>query len=213
MAYLAASLVRLRNELNSRWPNRDKTSDGWIGDASHQKTKSDHNPDSKGCVHALDIDKDGIDPWLVVGQAIKHPATQYVIFDRKIWSRTRGFSARAYTGSNPHTMHIHVSIQHTSGAENAPASWLGSGLPIDPPEPNPSYPAWPGVSLRLGSKGTHVHTVQSRLRQRGWQIAVDGDFGPETDRVVRAFQTEKHLVSDGIVGPATWKALWVAPIT
>ena len=76
MAYLAPSLVQLRNEINRRWPNRDKTSDGWIGDPAHQATKSDHNPDSKGCVHALDIDKDGIDPWLVVGQAIKHPATQ-----------------------------------------------------------------------------------------------------------------------------------------
>src|SRR6185503_3179732 len=83
----------------------------------------------------------------------------------------------------------------------------------DPPDPNPTYPSWPGVYLRLGSQGTHVRTVQERLHQRGWRISVDGDFGPETDRVVRAFQSEKHLESDGIVGPLTWKALWVAPIT
>lgn len=213
MAYLAASLVRLRNELNGHWPKRDKASDGWIGDKAHQAAKSDHNPDSRGCVHALDIDKDGIAPWFVVEQAIKHPATQYVIFDRKIWSRSWSFRARTYTGSNPHTMHIHVSIQHTLGAENSTSNWLGSNVPVRPPEPTPTYPPWPGVYLRLGSQGTHVHTVQNRLRQRGWKISVDGDFGPETDRVVRAFQTEKHLDSDGIVGRLTWKALWEAPIT
>ena len=36
---------------------------------------------------------------------------------------------------------------------------------------------------------------------------MDGDFGPKTEAAVRAFQKEKNLAVDGIVGPLTWAAL------
>lgn len=58
--YLAPSLAVLRAEINARWPGRDKASDGWIGDTAHQSTRSDHNPNSRGSVNAIDIDEDGI---------------------------------------------------------------------------------------------------------------------------------------------------------
>jgi cell wall-associated NlpC family hydrolase len=75
-----------------------------------------------------------------------------------------------------------------------------------------SVPPFPGTVQR-GSKGDAVRQVQQRLLQRGWKIAVDGDFGPGTDKIVRAFQREKGLGVDGVVGPRTWDALWRAPIT
>jgi peptidoglycan hydrolase-like protein with peptidoglycan-binding domain len=71
---------------------------------------------------------------------------------------------------------------------------------------------FPGT-VKRGSRGAAVRAVQARLASRGWKIGVDGDFGPTTEKVVRAFQAEKHLGVDGIVGPRTWTALWTAPVT
>ena len=58
MATLAAAGVTLRNQINEAFPGRDKASDGWIGDAAHQARVSDHNPDRRGIVHAIDVDED-----------------------------------------------------------------------------------------------------------------------------------------------------------
>lgn len=113
MATLAPCLRRLFTEIDLNWPNRSHRVDGWIGDAAHQARQSDHNPDSRGIVHAIDIDKDWIDTSFVVEQCISdNRPTEYVIWNRTIWSRTRDFKPRPYTGDNPHTDHIHVSIRY-----------------------------------------------------------------------------------------------------
>lgn len=62
--------------------------------------------------------------------------------------------------------------------------------------------------LRKGNKGVHVETLQKLLNNASaTQITPDKDFGPATDRAVRAFQTSAGLVPDGIVGQKTWLAL------
>lgn len=66
---------------------------------------------------------------------------------------------------------------------------------------------WPLV--REGTEGHPVKTLQYLLQARGHSVAVDGIFGPETDAAVRAFQREKGLGVDGIVGPITWRALTI----
>lgn len=83
--------------------------------------------------------------------------------------------------------------------------------PSQPGTPN-DVPEFPGTTRR-GSRGDAVLQVQQRLHDRGWTIGVDGDFGPQTDHVVRGFQADKGLEVDGIVGPITWTTLWTAPIT
>lgn len=88
----------------------------------------------------------------------------------------------------------------------------GAPSPVPAPAPTPNHP-WPGQYVSRGSSGDIVRTIQARLAQRGWTIGVDGDFGPQTDRVIRQFQAEKNLGVDGVVGPKTWAALWNAPIT
>ncbi len=211
--FLAPSLVRLRAELNKRWPNRDKASDGSIGDSAHSNRTSDHNPASTGVVRAIDIDKDGIDPKWVVSRLIKHPATQYVIFNRVIWSRSYGFKPRRYHGANPHDKHIHVSLRHAASADNNATTWLGASTSPSKPKPVPTYPAFPGTLKRGMMNNANVKKFQAKLKQRGWDISVDGDFGPGTESVVKKFQKEKRLVVDGLVGPGTWKSIFTSKVT
>lgn len=62
--------------------------------------------------------------------------------------------------------------------------------------------------LKAGSTGSYVAAVQRQLVTLGFHLAVDGDFGPNTLMTVRAFQRSRNLAVDGVVGPATWGALW-----
>ena len=64
---------------------------------------------------------------------------------------------------------------------------------------------WPLV--RKGDQQHPVQTLQYLLRARGHNLTVDGIFGSGTDAAVRAFQQQKGLAVDGIVGPVTWSAL------
>jgi len=66
----------------------------------------------------------------------------------------------------------------------------------------------PTQTLRLGARGSAVIDLQRRLAATGFSPgAADGVFGALTDRAVRAFQSARGLLSDGIVGPQTWGAL------
>jgi peptidoglycan hydrolase-like protein with peptidoglycan-binding domain len=57
-----------------------------------------------------------------------------------------------------------------------------------------------------------VRQVQQALTRNGSQLTVDGFFGPDTDKAVKAFQQQKQLQPvDGIVGPATLAALGLSP--
>jgi hypothetical protein len=60
-------------------------------------------------------------------------------------------------------------------------------------------------TLRRGSRGAAVRTLQSRLSARGyWLGSADGVFGHLTEQAVLALQKASGLRRDGIVGPATW---------
>lgn len=84
---------------------------------------------------------------------------------------------------------------------------IAQGVRPAPKPAAPHVPLFPG-NTRRGSTGPVVVTVQRRLREHGLNLAVDGIFGPQTDRAVRLFQRKHGLAADGIVGPKTWKALW-----
>ncbi|MFC6883461.1 peptidoglycan-binding protein [Actinomadura yumaensis] len=92
----------------------------------------------------------------------------------------------------------------------------GGGGGGKPSKPAGKAPAFSGRILRLRSpmmSGADVRTWQTQMRRRGWHLAVDGVYGPDSAKTARAFQAEKGLAVDGQVGPATWAAAWTAPIT
>lgn len=193
-----ASLT-LISAVNARWPGRDKSSDGTIGDQSHANRASDHNPNAQGVVRARDIDVNGIDVgWLfewLRQRAAGDPRLAgggYLILNRRITAPD--FSGwRAYTGSNPHTGHGHVSFSRNASGYDLTAPWnLGGGSPAPSGRP----------VLRTGATGAPVEEVQRKLG-----ITVDGKYGPATVKAVKRFQESKGITADGVCGPATWRAL------
>ena len=72
-------------------------------------------------------------------------------------------------------------------------------------------PSYPGRPLSRGSVGEDVRTIQQQLNRirRNYPAIpriseVSNVFDAETEAAVRAFQSIFNLVSDGIVGKATW---------
>ena len=66
------------------------------------------------------------------------------------------------------------------------------------------------ATIRQGSVGAEVELAQyelSRVLILSGSQDVDGRFGPRTARAVRAYQQQKGLVADGVVGPRTWTAM------
>lgn len=64
------------------------------------------------------------------------------------------------------------------------------------------------VIMKSGSRGTRVGTVQEFLNiYNNTSNTVDNDFGPGTERAVRAFQTAEGLGADGQTGPNTYRKM------
>ena len=63
--------------------------------------------------------------------------------------------------------------------------------------------------LKPGNRGSAVAFVQNLLRQRRYQIRVDGIYGIMTRNAVLAFQRNNNLSQTGTVDSATWRALGV----
>jgi hypothetical protein len=130
---LSNAAEQLRSEINTKYPNRDKRSDGWIGDTAHNARKSDHNPDKQGWVRAIDIDSDLVkgsskESWLLAEQiktiALKgDKRISYVIHQHRIASPRQKWAWRVYKGANPHVSHIHISFDK-SGDLNGKAFLL-----------------------------------------------------------------------------------------
>jgi hypothetical protein len=119
LAKLCKAGVQLREQVDDMYMDRDRKSDGWLGDSRHSVRKSDHNPDKNGIVRALDIDADlgahKEEAYALVEKIRKcakrgDKRIKYIIYDGKIMSPIMNWKRRKYRGANPHRSHFHISF-------------------------------------------------------------------------------------------------------
>jgi hypothetical protein len=62
-------------------------------------------------------------------------------------------------------------------------------------------------TANVGKPRADVKLFQQAMVKRHYKLKVDGQFGPETEKITLAFQKASKLkYIDGVVGPETWKA-------
>jgi hypothetical protein len=128
---LAAAAATLRDQVNKRYPRRDRASDGTIGNLAHRRRISDHNPDKSGYVMALDLDEDGWPAHQFADQLIEYMRTsgdkriKNVVYEGRVASGTYS-DQRWVWRSAPrlgHEHHIHISFA-------VPGKWDGRPFPL-----------------------------------------------------------------------------------
>lgn len=168
---LAKGLEQLRKQVNEKYPTRSKASDGSVGDTSHSARKSDHNPDSRGIVHAIDITHDprnGFDSYKFA-EALRQsrdPRILNVISNGRIFaSNVSPWEWRKYTGANKHDHHVHVSI--VTSREDDVSPWNIGDKPV---VPKPDAPP----------TAHEVFIKEVKAFQTANGLHPDGEIGPQT---------------------------------
>ncbi len=141
------------------------------------------------------------------GAMARRLGINYIIFNRQIWKAwapDRGW--QPYTGSSPHTDHIHLSftwdgaVQRTSWWTGVPVTSYLTGPPgVSTPTSNDPKD-YVNVTLRRGSQGKAVEVLQKAIGG----LAVDGSFGPATEARVIAYQKAHGLTANGVVDSRVW---------
>ena len=131
---LAAAADTLRKQVDTRYPKRDKGSDGTVGDQAHRRRVSDHNPDKAGFVMALDLDEDGWPAHVFADQLIAYMRAsgdqriKNIVYENRVASGTY----KNVKGDTPtwwvwrpafgmgHEHHIHVSFNASARDDARP---------------------------------------------------------------------------------------------
>jgi hypothetical protein len=193
MATLVPALDALRSEFNRNFSRRDKSSDGWIGDAAHQNSNSDHNPDANGIVHAIDVDEDLRAPGATMRECVEHVVAEhragrdnrltYVIYERTIWSASRDWQPRDYDGSNPHDKHAHFSAKKGANSRRS----FGVEDLVKQEDLDKIFER---IDLRFNQLKAEVNEVAKEAAYE--VIRADADWGPGTYSVAGAvFDSKK----------------------
>jgi len=162
---------------------------------------------------------DSVTAWLSAPDAQGRPGAMarrfgimYIIWNRKMWrAYDPGRGWAAYTGSAPHTDHIHFSFSW-DGAYGRTSWWTGKALTTvspGPAAPTPSSttpggtggPATPTTYPTLGQGSTGPDVA---LAQKVIGATPDGVFGPKTAAALRTWQSAKGVKVTGVLDPATW---------
>ena len=138
------------------------------------------------------------DPW---------PAVQLDAYHRGVAAilRENGRTAASCCGHREYALpsgrKSDVNLEMDHFRQRVAAILGGADPPILIPAAEPGGRSRP--TLRRGDSGQFVTELQQRLGLSDAQPV----FGPKTEALVRAFQRERNMVPDGIVGPKTWAAI------
>lgn len=214
------AISQLVKELDEHYPNRTKP-DWIIGDADHSSRVSDHNPEDRDPgerfeeVHAIDIRLGGgLDVSEVLKTLIGDVRVWYVIHNRKIYSRTYGWRARRYKGSNPHTTHIHVSFRYGNKYERDTSKFFDEKktrtrpLPIDLSLVRNEFLKALDLAPGEVKHRWHVRRVQRALNVRNnADLKVDGIVGRATLQAWRDWERRPDVPNSGRPGVPDKKTL------
>lgn len=62
-------------------------------------------------------------------------------------------------------------------------------------------------TIKQGADGGGVYLLQTLLKDNGYQLDCDGQFGGQTDHILKEYQKAHGLTQDGICGPKTWGSI------
>ncbi|MEI6285617.1 MAG: NlpC/P60 family protein [Bacillota bacterium] len=63
------------------------------------------------------------------------------------------------------------------------------------------------AAFQQGDSGQDVKDVQTKLQALGYNLSVDGSFGPVTANAVKKFQADHGLTTNGEIGDQTYRML------
>jgi hypothetical protein len=125
---LAAAAQTLRKQVDTRYPKRDRSSDGTIGDQAHKRRISDHNPDKSGYVMALDLDEDGWPAHQFADQLVEYMRTsgdkriKNIVYEGRVASGTYADHMWKWRSAPNlgHAHHIHISFAEPGKHDGSP---------------------------------------------------------------------------------------------
>lgn len=148
----------------------------------------------------------------------KNKALAYAVKnDELLMTVHRWFANKSCPGTYLYNLHSQIATEVTKA--------LGGVTPTPTPTPTPATKPAAGQPTSctltfayLGKDWTcnvsgQVRTVQRILNtcnykgKDGKALTLDGVYGDNTEYAVIAYQKKHNLTADGVVGPATWKAL------
>jgi peptidoglycan hydrolase-like protein with peptidoglycan-binding domain len=170
-------------------------------------------------------------PDSLPGLQARRLGVMYVIFNRRIWSAYRASEGwRIYSGSSPHTDHIHLSFSW-AGARGATSFWSGRVAAVDygrcavfsgqPAQlttaPRPAPCSTPVALVKRSSFGIELlgsaDTSSLLAAQARLGVAQSGRFDNTTWSAVKSYQSSHDLPSTGALDQPTWSSLRPRSVT
>jgi len=132
----------------------------------------------------------------------------------QLWNSGRGMSVGPIEQFNTFAAQYGASGESWWDWQSAPRSYFNAIT-----KTGPLLVSYGGVnrtpaSIFRGNKGDLVIWAQEHLYGAGYKVTVDGQFGPQTQSAVKAFQRKHRLTATGVINGLTWDALVrVTPVT